>query len=342
MASSPSVSVVIPTHRRREALRRTLLSLGDQIVGPESFEVVVSVDGSEDGTLQMLSELDMPFALRWIAGERRGRAVACNAAIAEARADVLVILDDDMIAAPELIARHLEHHPPGSRACVLGAVPVGLIDSSPLAARYVKDKFDAHLARLGDSEHLNRPRSFYTGNASVRTAVIREVGGFDEGFGFYGNEDVELALRLRAAAVRLDYDPRALAEQRYDKDLRGLERDTFEKGGTTVLLARRHPEVFGELRLASPREHSRPWLAARSALLASTRAWPGLASRVFAVAGLLERLGFWRAPLFYRAALDYAFWAGVGAELLNSGENGELAGLAEDLNRGPIDLLLHG
>jgi GT2 family glycosyltransferase len=247
-----------------------------------------------------------------------------------------------MIPAPELIARHLEHHPPGSRACVLGAVPVGLIDSSPLAARYVKDKFDAHLARLGDSEHLTRPRSFYTGNASVRTEVIREVGGFDEGFGFYGNEDVELALRLRAASVKLEYDPKALAEQRYDKDLRGLERDTFEKGGTTVLLARRHPEVFGELQLGSPREHSRQWLAARSVLLASTRAWPGLASRVFAVAGLLERLGLWRTPLFYRAALDYAFWAGVDAELPNSDENVEMASLAEDLNRGPIDLLLHG
>lgn len=340
--SPPTVSVVIPTHRRQQALRRALLSLGGQSVGPETFEVVVSVDGSGDGTLQMLGELDLSFALRWVAGERRGRAAACNAAIAAARAEVLVILDDDMIPSSELIARHLEHHPPGSKACVVGAVPVGLIDSSPLVARYVKDKFDAHLARLGDPEHLARPRSFFTGNASVRTEVIREVGGFDEGFGFYGNEDVELGLRLRAAAVKLEYEPHALAEQRYDKDLRGLERDTFEKGGTTVLLARRHPEVFGALRLGSFREHSRPWLAARSVLLAATRAWPGLASRVFAVAGLLERLGLWRAPLFYRAALDYAFWAGVGAELLDSDENGELATLAEDLQRGPIALLLHG
>jgi GT2 family glycosyltransferase len=340
MGSPPSVSVVVPTHRRREALRRALLALADQSVGPETFEVVVSVDGSEDGTLRMLSELDVPFALRWVAGERRGRAAACNAAIAEARAEVLVILDDDMIPAPELVARHLRHHPPASRACVLGAVPVGLIDSSPLAARYVKDKFDAHLARLGDPEHLNRPRSFYTGNASVRTEVIREVGGFDEGFGSYGNEDVELALRLRAAAVSLEYEPKAVAEQRYEKDLRGLERDTFEKGGTTVLLARRHPEVFGELRLGSLREHSRSWLAVRSVLLAATRARPALASRLFALSGSLERLGLWRAPLLYRAALDYAFWAGVCAEL-EPDENGELARLAEDLNRGPIAFLLH-
>jgi glycosyltransferase involved in cell wall biosynthesis len=47
----PSVSVVIPTHRRRQALHRALLALADQSAGPGSFEVVVSVDGSEDGTL---------------------------------------------------------------------------------------------------------------------------------------------------------------------------------------------------------------------------------------------------------------------------------------------------
>jgi GT2 family glycosyltransferase len=340
MARSPSASVVIPTHGRREALRRALLALADQSVAPETFEVVVSVDGSEDGTLGMLGELDVPFDLRWVAGERRGRAAACNAAIGAARAEVLVILDDDMIPAPELIARHLEHHPPGSRACVLGAVPVRLADSSPLAARYVKDKFDAHLGRLGDAEHLNRPRSFYTGNASVRTEVIREVGGFDAGFGRYGNEDVELALRLRAASVGLEYEPRALAEQTYDKDLRGLARDTVEKGGTTVLLARRHPAVFGELRLGALGEHSRAWLVVRSALLGATRARPPLAGRVFAAAGLLERCGLWRAPLFYRAVLDYAFWVGVDAELANPDENHELASLARELNRGPIDLLL--
>ena len=72
MASSLRVSVVIPTHRRRAALRRALLSLRDQTVGPGSFEAVVAVDGREDDTLQMLGELDLPFGLRWVAGERSG------------------------------------------------------------------------------------------------------------------------------------------------------------------------------------------------------------------------------------------------------------------------------
>jgi GT2 family glycosyltransferase len=250
------------------------------------------------------------------------------------------VLDDDMEPAPELIERHHRHHPAGSRLCVLGAVPVIRNGASPLAARYVEAKFDAHLARLPDPEHRNLPRSFYTGNASLRAELMREVGGFDESFTVYGNEDVELALRLRDAGTTIEYDPEALARQRYGKDLRGLAQDTLAKGRTTVILARAHPEVFGSLRLADPGESSRPWLAARAVLLRLTRRRARVAGAVFAAAKLLEGLGLWRQPLFYRALLDYAFWAGARAELRATDE-GELRELAAELDRGPVDLLLH-
>lgn len=342
MTADPQVSVIIPTHQRRAALQRALESLRTQTAPAGSYEVIVSIDACSDGTEEMLAAFEAPYRLRRTAAPRRGRAAACNAALDAAEGEVLIVLDDDMTVVPELVERHRRHHPGGSRLCVLGAVPIELHDSSPLAARYVQAKFDVHLARLPDPGHLDLPRSFYTGNASLRTEVLREVGGFDESFAVYGNEDVELALRLRAAGVELRYDPEALAHQEYDKDLRGLERDTFEKGRSTVLLARSHPEVFDRLRLATPRESSRPWLALRSVLLWLTRRRARMAAGVFACAALLERLGLWRQPLFYRAALDYGFWAGVDAELRNSTDGGELAQLAAQLHRGPIDLLLHG
>lgn len=337
-----AISVVVPTHQRREPLRRALESLGAQTADPSSFEVIVATDACDDGTAAMIDAFRAPYRLRRVDPIGRGRAAACNSATAAAEGEVLIILDDDMRVVPEFVDRHRSHHPPGSRRCVLGAVPVELGPGSPRAARYVKEKFDLHLARLGeDPEHLNRPRSFYTGNASLRTEVMRSVGGFDESFGIYGNEDVELALRLRAIGVELAYDPAALAHQEYGKGLTGLQRDTLAKGTTTVLLARAHPEVFGDLRLAEPDESSRLWLAARAALLAATRRLSATRRAVFAVAAGLERIGFWRSPLFYRAVLDYAFWAGVDRALRESDDGGELEHLADELHRGPIDLLLH-
>lgn len=340
--ASPAVTVVVPTHQRRETLRRTLESLQVQTVDPSSFEVVVATDACDDGTAEMVDAFPAAYGLRRVEPAGRGRAAACNAAIGLAQGEVLVILDDDMRVVPEFVERHRSHHPPGSRRCVLGAVPVELEPGASRAARYVKEKFDLHLARLAeDPEHLGRTRSFYTGNASLRTEVMQEVGGFDESFGIYGNEDVELALRLRAAGVELGYDPGALAHQRYEKDFTGLQRDTLAKGRTTVHLARRHPQVFGELRLAAPDDSSRPWLAVRSLLLWLTRRLSATSGAVFAVASALERLGAWRSPLFYRASLDYAFWAGVDAALAEQDDRGELAELASQLRHGPIHFLLH-
>lgn len=339
--AEPVVSVVIPTHQRREALQTVLESLAQQSVEPSSYEVVVAVDASTDGTLEMLEAFTAPYDLCWVSPSGRGRASACNAAVAAARGEVAIVLDDDMRVVPEFVARHRSHHPQGSRRCVLGAVPVELESDSTHAARYVKDKFELHLSRLSDPAHLALPRSFYTGNASLRTEVMRAVGGFDESFGIYGNEDVELALRLRKTGVELGYDPEALAWQSYDKDLRGLQRDTLAKGETTVLLARSHPEVFDDLRLAEPDEASRPWLAARALLLWLTRRLPAVTGALFAFFALLERAGFWRFPLFYRPVLDYAFWAGVDAALRESNDEGELSKLAGELERGPVDLLLH-
>ncbi|HET8814097.1 MAG TPA: glycosyltransferase [Solirubrobacterales bacterium] len=341
MAEAPAVSVVIPTHQRRDALRAALESLSRQSASTGSYEVIVSVDASTDGTLEMLEALEAPYELRWVSPRARGRAAACNAAIAEARGEATIVLDDDMRVVEEFVERHRSHHPPGSRRCVLGAVPVELGEGSTHAARYVKDKFDLHLSRLSDPAHLELPRSFYSGNASLRTEVMREVGGFDDSFGIYGNEDVELALRLRKAGVELGYDPEALAYQTYGKDLAGLQRDTLEKGRTTVALARSHPEVFDDLRLSAPDESSRPWLAARAVLLWLTRRLPATSGFVFALASLLERAGLWRFPLFYRPVLDYAFWAGVEVALGESDDEGELSKLASELRRGPIDLLLH-
>lgn len=289
----------------------------------------------------MLVSFVAPFPLRALARPHRGRAAALNAAVDEARGEVLILLDDDMQVVPDFVERHRAHHPPGSRFCVLGAVPIEVNRTSTRAARYAKAKFDDHLERLADPAHLELPHSFYSGNTSLRAEVLREVGGFDESFTRYGNEDVELSLRLRAAGISLRYDPQALARQEYGKDLTRLLRDTIGAGATETLLARKHPDAFPMLLgLANPNDHSRLWLAARALLLRLTRRWARTSSLVFGTAAILERLGFWRQPLLYRALRDYAFWVGADAEI-GDGDSSELKRLAAELHRGPIDLLLH-
>ena len=342
MTTVPAVSVIIPTRDRATLLERALRALAAQTAPAGTFEVCVAVNGSVDGTQAMLDRLRTPYELRVVHVPSPGRAGACNAAIAQARGAVLIILDDDMRPAPAFVERHLQHHAGDVRCCVMGAVPVLVDDQDTGAARWVAARFAEHLQRLAQPGHAFTTRDFFSGNASVRADVLREAGGFDDAFGAYGNEDVELALRLRAAGVELAFDPDALAWQSYDKDLAGLAQDTTAKGGTTVQLARKHPEVFATLRLADPGDAGRPWLAARSVLLALTRRRSSILARLVDVAGSVERAGLWPDRLGYRALTDYAFWAGVQRTLGPAEPDPRLAWLREQLHRGPVSQLLRG
>ena len=309
------VSVVIPTYRRRASVQRALEALAQQTLSPSTFEVVVAIDGSDDGTREMVSEFSAPFALRALWQPNRGRASACNAGINAARGELLVLLDDDMEASPGFLAAHVATHPAGSRRGIMGAAPIAVGPASPPVVAYVGAKFNRHLEQLARPGYRRQVRDFYSGNFSIRRDVLLEVGAFDEDFTVYGNEDVELSLRLTAAGVDLAYHAGALAHQHYTKDFEGLARDTIAKGRTAVLLARKHPEVSPALRLSAYREGSRRWRFLRAVLLHLGWAWPGTATWTLRAVALLERFGSRRLDLAYTLVLDYCFWLGARSAL---------------------------
>ena len=315
----------MPTVGRRDSVLRALDALARQDVPSEEFEVVVSVDGPNDDTVQALESYRAPYALHVVTGPRRGRAGACNAAIERATGDVLVILDDDMEPAPGCLRHHRSHHTSEAKFCVMGGVPIRVDGGSRSAARYMALKFDGHLAKLAQPGHEFALRDFYSGNTSLRRDVLLDAGSYDEAYTMYGNEDLELSLRLRSAGVQLVYDGDALAYQHYEKSLRELVRDTVEKGKTAVQLARAYPDTFEQLQLARFDGMWPAWRVVRNALLRGGRR---VSSAILLGARVVERTPAAR-PLFYVLLLDYFYWVGVQAEL------------GADLHDGPIRLLLH-
>jgi GT2 family glycosyltransferase len=306
-------SVVIPTYRRRASLLRALGALATQRIPPSEYEVVVVVDGSDDGTREAASAAATPYALRVLWQENRGRAAACNAGIAAARGDLVVVLDDDMTATPELLAAHLAAHERADPVAVIGAAPVPMTSDMPAPARYVGAKFNRHLERLADAGGPLALREFYGGNLSVRRDVLETVGAFDERFRVYGNEDLELSIRLQEAGVRIVYEPAAVAYQSYDKDFAGLARDHEAKGRTAVVLAQKHPSVRGALKLGAAGDDPLVRRIALGVLLGASRVLPSLRERLVR---LVARLGERRPALalrYYPVVLDFCYWCGVRA-----------------------------
>ena len=146
--TTPLASVVIPTHQRKDSLLRALASLATQTTPREQYEVVVVVDGSDDGSREAVESLEAGYSLRVLWQPNRGRAAARNAGVAAARGDVVVMLDDDMTATPEFLAAHLGAHARDGRLAVVGAVPVRLAPEVPAHVRYIGEKFNRHLEHL--------------------------------------------------------------------------------------------------------------------------------------------------------------------------------------------------
>ncbi len=315
MTAPARISVVIPTYQRCASVRRTLEALARQTMATTEYEVVVPIDGSDDGTREMIEAFPAPYRLSAIWQPNEGRAAARNAGIRIATGDLVVFLDDDMEPVPGFLLAHRDSHPAGSRRAVVGPVPIPDDASSPPVVQYRRRGMNALLARLAQPGYQLGFQDVYTGNLSLSRDLLRDVGGFDETFKLYGYEDYELALRLVKAGVELAFSPLAVAHQRYDKDFRALARDCVARGHTAVLFARKHPDVAATMKLATYDEGPRTWRVARSLALGVNRWVPRLSEWLIGAVRWLERRRPRRLHDHYTLALDYFFWVGAKSAL---------------------------
>jgi glycosyltransferase involved in cell wall biosynthesis len=309
------ISVVIPTYQRCASVRRTLEALARQTMAPSEYEVIVPIDGSDDGTKEMVEHFQAPYRLSATWHPNQGRAAARNAGLRLAQGHLIVFLDDDMEPVPGFLLAHVEAHPSGSRRAVIGPVPIPVDASSPPLLRYRSSGMDAHLGRLAQAGYRLGFRDMYSGNLSMPCDVLREVGGFDETFTLYGHEDYELALPLAKPGVELGSAPLATAYQHDEKDFAGLARDCVARGHTAVLFARKHPDVASSPQLAGYRTGSLGWRLVRSVMLTCGQWVPRFPEWVIGAMTGLERREPRRLPGLYRRSLDYFFWVGARAAL---------------------------
>lgn len=306
------ISIVVPTYNRQRTLSRTLPSLLGQSDPGAEYEVIVVVDGSTDGTLDMLSQGEWGSRLRIVRQTNRGQASARNRGAAEARGEILLFLDDDMIAAPDLVSIHCEQHGSSRERVVLGQM--GLADGvrRSFLKQGVADWGREFAGRVSVPGYRFRFDDWHSGHASISRSLFLGVGGFDESFVAYGNEDYDLGLRLIQRGVEMRFAPEAVALQIYDKTFSAWLRDVSSVGRADVFLAGKHPEISPVLRLSGRAAHPLKRLARWSGLSSfdwTAGAWMAL---TWALLGA-ERLSL-RGPFLSHAQSlmgERAYWRGV-------------------------------
>lgn len=121
--SMTSISAIVPTYNRAGYLTQAVEALRAQTRKPD--EIIVWDDGSTDGTEAAARK--MGKAIRYFRSENGGKSRALNAAMREARGDLIWICDDDDLALPdaaETLAGMLRSAPRGGDCRgLLSAVP---------------------------------------------------------------------------------------------------------------------------------------------------------------------------------------------------------------------------
>ena len=312
MTSVPEVTVVIPTCGRAGLLRGTLDALLCQDVDLGRVEIIVVCDGPDANTTSVVAEIQCraPCPVHLIEQSRQGAGRARNRGIEAARGRVVIMLDDDIAAAPGLISAHLRHHANDDNVVVTGALRIDPVPGEAAHHRIVREWWDGEFREMASPTHRATFRDFVTGNISVARSRLVDVGAFEPAFTGYGREDYELGLRLRKAGLRFVHEPDAFGIHRYDKSALDWLRMFRAIGRADVIFARRHPDRTDEVMALTPFVR-----------------WPGVGRVIpllerFVVAGSDRGGRVWLVAAAVTQGAHY--WQGADAEIRDPQERARL------------------
>lgn len=253
---TPEATIVIPAHNAAGTLRAQLAAVLHQEIDVP-YEVVVVDNGSTDETAAIVASQTDPRVRLVAATDHSGPSYARNTGVAAAASDVIACCDADDVVSAHWLA--------GLRTALQTADFVGgPIDVERLNPSWLADGRGRWGAR-GPSEFAGI--EFAHGcNLAIRKDVFESVGGFDESL--RAGEEVDLALRLAARDIRLQFVPDAVVDYRYRPDLRSTWKQSFAHGYVAPVLEARARALLGVE--VSHRSASRVWwLVTRSYKLAT-------------------------------------------------------------------------
>lgn len=222
------LTILIPTFNRCRSLERLLQSLGSAVeLELEKTEVLVIDNGSTDRTASMVQAwqpAEQGLTVRGLTESRKGKAAALNAGLRESHGDILLVLDDDVVAAPDCLARHLEAHRTTGFDALQGKILPGIDADGKSADMSRLGEYNIPYIDYGDEIH---PLRGLTGtNMSFKREVFDKVGFFDTrlGPGAAGfSEDTEYSIRIRKAGFKIGYTPHAVVYHELNPNRYGRE-----------------------------------------------------------------------------------------------------------------------
>lgn len=240
---TPVLSVVIPTHRRPAILSACLEHLERQSIATDIEAIVVS-DGHDPATIAAVAGKEWKVPVRFFEIAKSQQGTARNAGVREAKGEVILFINDDILLAPGACQAHLDTHAAHPGVAVLGRMDwdpgVGI---TPVMRWLDKTGWQFGFGMLEQHAGRRVPEDVqhtftYASNLSLPAAIAKDAP-FPEGLTEYGWEDIVFGMDLKKKGVGLLYEPSAHGLHCHRIDLADSLKRMRAVGRTAALFARR-------------------------------------------------------------------------------------------------------
>ncbi|MFD5470175.1 bifunctional polysaccharide deacetylase/glycosyltransferase family 2 protein [Streptomyces sp. NPDC127105] len=197
------VSVLVPAYNEAKCIENTVRSLA---ASDHPIEVLVIDDGSSDGTARIVEDLNLP-GVRVIRQLNAGKPAALNRGLANARHDIVVMMDGDTVFEPSTVRELVQPFADPKVGAVAGNAKVGNKDLLIGAWQHIEYVMGFNL----DRRMYDMLRCMPTIPGAVgafRRSALERVGGMSEDT---LAEDTDVTMALHRDGWRVVYAENARA-----------------------------------------------------------------------------------------------------------------------------------
>lgn len=205
------VSLIIPNWNGRKLLEKNFPKVMEAAKLPENkaVEIIVVDDGSTDKSVEYIRNISLKVKI--IENKlNRGFIYSCNRGIGEAKGEIVVLLNNDVVPEKSFLKYALPHFNDSSVFSVSFCEP-----------NWSWAKIEWKNGFIGHSPGVKAKTAHISGWASGGSAVFRKsiweaLGGFDPLFAPFYWEDLDISYRARKRGYKIFWEPRAIVHHEHE------------------------------------------------------------------------------------------------------------------------------
>ena len=205
------ISVIVTNWNGIKLLKKNLEAIIR--LSPEADEIIFTDDASSDSSVEFVKTIQKKYKKLKIIHHHKNQGFGENSnnAVAKAKGDLIVFLNNDIYPHPKYITNSLKHF---DNPNIFG---VGFAESGHenWAKIFWKDGYLQH--EPGTNDQKTHISGWVSGGSSIiRKSLFEKLGGFDSVYQPFYSEDLDIGFRAWKSGYTLLWEPKSVVEHKHE------------------------------------------------------------------------------------------------------------------------------